>query len=239
MEKDVGNLVMKKRVFKRYVVPICVSLILFISPYQVFPSEVDLRSEPELRWVMKKVKERERSLNTFIARFVQLRKTNLLKESLHSEGMIYFDRTGRKLLKVISPNPLIVLLKANTLLTYYPDLSKIEERYLGSTDDIFKKYFGIGQSIEELERQYAIQLVSKKDSDIYCLKLIPKMKAITKYIETIEVVISQRHWLPERIYFNEVKGDHTSLSLQFTSINEPLPSGIFTIDVPRDDGNGI
>jgi len=230
---------MKQYVLKRYVIPICLSMILVLFPCQVFPSKSDLRSESDLSWAMKRIKGRERSLRTFTARFVQLKKTCLLKEPLRSEGVIYFDRTGKMLLRIISPSPLIVLLKANTLLTFYPDLSKTEEIYLGSTHDIFKEYFGIGQSIEELQRQYTIQLVSKIDSDVFRLKLIPKMKTITKYIETIEIVVSSKDWLPEQIHFKEVKGDNTSISLQFTSINEPLPSGIFTIDVPRDDGNDI
>lgn len=230
---------MKQYVLKRYVIPICLSMILVLFPCQVFPSKSDLRSESDLSWAMKGIKERERSLRTFTARFVQLKKTCLLKEPLRSEGVIYFDRTGKMLLKIISPSPLIVLLKANTMVTFYPDLSKTEELYLGSIHDIFKEYFGIGQSIEELQRQYTIQLVSKIDSDVFRLKLIPKMKTITKYIETIEIVVSSKDWLPEQIHFKEVKGDNTSISLQFTSINEPLPSGIFTIDVPRDDGNDI
>lgn len=239
MGKDAGNIMMKQYVLKRYVIPICLSMILILFPCQVFPSKSDLRSESDLSWAMKRIKGRERSLRTFTARFVQLKKTCLLKEPLRSEGVIYFDRTGKMLLRIISPSPLIVLLKANTLLTFYPDLSKTEEIYLGSTHDIFKEYFGIGQSIEELQRQYTIQLVSKIDSDVFRLKLIPKMKTITKYIETIEIVVSSKDWLPEQIHFKEVKGDNTSISLQFTSINEPLPSGIFTIDVPRDDGNDI
>jgi len=136
-------------------------------------------------------------------------------------------------MKVTSPSPLIVLLKNNLLFIYYPDLSKAEERYLGN-EEILKKYFGIRQSIEELQKRYSIQLVSKTHSDSYHLKLIPKIKAIARYIDSIEVVVSSKHWLPEGIHFKEVKGDYTSIRLEFTSINEPLPPGIFTIDFPED-----
>ena len=93
-----------------------------------------------------------------------------------------------------------------------------------------KKYFGIGQSIEELKKQYEILLIPQTHSQGYHLKLIPKRKAIARHIVSIEVVINAKNWLPERIYFEEVKGDHTSLWLQFTSLNEPLPPDIFTIN---------
>jgi outer membrane lipoprotein-sorting protein len=239
MEKSPENVAMRKSLFKKYIVPISLGLSLFLYSIPAVPSEEDLQPESELSWVIENIKEKQKGLKTFTANFVQTKKTYLLQEPLHSEGVIYFDCTGRVLLKVISPSPLIVLLKDTMLLVYYPDLSKSEERYLGRTDDILKKYFGIGQSIEELKKQYEIQLISKTHPDGYRLKLIPKMKAITRYIETIEVLVSPKHWLPERIHFKEVKGDNTSLSLQFISINEPLPSGIFAIDVPKDDGDDI
>jgi outer membrane lipoprotein-sorting protein len=183
--------------------------------------------------VIKKIKENEGGLKTFIAKFVQTKKTYLLQEPLYSDGLIYFDCTGKMLLRVINPLPSIILLKDNMMLIYYPDLSKTEERYLGGTDNILKRYFSIGQSIEELKKQYAIQLVSKTHSGGYRLKLIPKMKAISRYIDTIEVVVSPKNWLPEQIHLKEVKGDNTSLRLQFISINEPLPPGIFSIDVEK------
>jgi outer membrane lipoprotein-sorting protein len=238
MEKNLENSVMRKSLFKKYIVPISLGLSLFLYHYPVFPSETDLQSESELSWVIKNIKEREKGLKTFTANFAQTKKTYLLQEPLHSEGLIYFDSAGTMLLQLTSPSPLKVLLKDNMLFIYYPDLSKAEEKYLGS-DNILKKYFGIGQSIEELEKQYEIQLVSKTHSDGYHLKLIPRMKAIHRYIHSIEVVVSSKNWLPERIHFNEVKGDYTSIRLQFTSINEPLPPGIFTIDLPENYGDDL
>ncbi len=226
---------MRKSVFKKHILLILSGLSLFLHPYSVFPSETDPQSESELNWVIKNIKEKEKSLKTFTAKFVQNKKTELLQEPLHSEGLIYFDCTGKMLLKVTSPSPLVFLLKNNLLLVYDPDLSKAKKRRLGKSDNILKKYFGIGQSVEELKKRYKIQLTSKTHSGTYHLKLIPKMKAIARHIDTIEVAVSPKNWLPERIHFKEVKGDHTSVWLQFTSINEPLPPGIFTINVPEDN----
>jgi len=239
MEKNFGVSVMRKLLIKKYIVPISLCLSLFLYPYAVSPSETESQSETELSWVMKNIKEKEKNLKTFTAKFSQTNKTSLLQEPLHSEGIIYFDSSGKMLLKVISPSPLITLLKDGMMLTYYPDVSKTEERYLGRTDTILKKYFGIGQSIEELRKQYAIQLASKTYSDSYHLKLIPKTKPIRKYIDSIEVVVSPKHWLPKHIHFKETKGDYTSLKLHFVSINEPLPQGIFQVDFPKDDEDDL
>ena len=223
---------MKKNL--KYIVPIFLSLGLFLCPDLVFPSETGLELESKLSWVLKNIKEKEKTLKTFTAKFVQTKRTYLLKEPLHSEGLIYFDSKGKMLWKVTSPSPLVVLMKDRLLVIYYPDLSKSEERRLGRTDRVLKKYFGIGQSIEDLKKQYEIQLIPETHSQGYHLKLIPKKKAIARHIDSIEVMVSSKHWLPERIHFKEVKGDHTSLWLQFTSVNEPLPPDIFTINHTED-----
>ncbi len=226
---------MKKFVFKKHILLILSGLSLFLLPYSVFPSETDPQSESELNWVIKNIKEKEKSLKTFTAKFVQNKKTELLQEPLYSEGLIYFDCTGKMLLKVTSPSPLVFLLKNNLLLIYDPDSAKAKKRRLGKSDNILKKYFGIGQSVEELKKRYEVQLTSKTDSGRYQLKLTPKMRAIARHIDTIQVVVNPKHWLPERIHFKEVNGDQTSLRLQFTSINEPLPRSIFSINVPEDN----
>lgn len=219
---------MKKNL--KYIVPIFLSICLSLCPSSVVSSDTDLESASELSRVIKKIKEKEKTLQTFTARFVQTKRTYLLQEPLHSEGLIYFDSKGKMLWKVTTPSPLEVLLKDNLLIIHYPDLSESKERRLGRTDKILKKYFGIGQSIEELKKQYEIQLMPAADSQHYHLKLIPKRKAIAKHIDTIEVVVDSQDWLPERVHFKEVKGDYTSLMLQFTSVNEPLPPDIFTIN---------
>ncbi len=174
-------------------------------------------------------------MKTFIAKFRQTKKTYLLHEPLHSEGLIYFDFSGALLMKVTSPSPFLILLKNNTLLIYYPEISKAEKRYIGNAKNILKRYFGIGQPFEALKKQYKIQLSTQVKSNGYYLKMIPQKKAVAKHIDSIEVLVNPETWLPERISFTEVKGDQTFLWLQFISINQPLPIGIFSIALPDTD----
>ena len=228
---------MKESFFKMHFIIMFIGLILFLNPQQVSPSKTDLQSDSELNRIIKNMKEKEKSLRTLTAKFTQIRKTKLLKEPLQSEGMIYFDSEGKILFKVTSPSSVRVLLKRGLLFIYYPDLSKREEKYLGN--NFLKKYIGVGQSIEGLQKQYSIKLISKTKSGAYHLKLIPKMKAIAKRVDTIDIEVEPAQWLPEQIHFKEKEGDYTSIHLEFTSINEPLPSGIFKINVPEKDENDL
>jgi outer membrane lipoprotein-sorting protein len=218
----------------KYVVLILLSSYLFLCPSKVVPSETETQTKTELGWVIEKIKEKERTLKTFAGKFVQTVTTSLLNEPLHSEGLVYFDSAGKMLWKVTSPSPSMVLLKNRLILICDPDLSKCKKKRLPKTNNMLRKYFGIGQSTEELKKNYEIQLVSRTGSHSYHLKLIPKRKALAKHIDTIEVVVDAKQWLPEQIHIKEAKGDQTSIWLQFTSINEPLPPDIFTIDFAED-----
>jgi outer membrane lipoprotein-sorting protein len=237
MEENLKGSAMRNHLSHKYIVFIFLGLCLFLYPYLVSLAQTELQLESELSWVIKNIKDKEKDLNTFAAKFSQTKKTHLLKEPLHSEGLIYYDSASRMLLQVTSPSSLKVLLEDNMLFVYYPGLSKVEEKYLGR-DNILKKYFGIGQSIEELEKQYEIQLIPKSHSDSYHLKLVPKVPEIARNIEMIQIVVSAKSWLLEQIHFKESEGDYTSIWLEFTSINESLPPGIFTIDLPEDREEG-
>jgi outer membrane lipoprotein-sorting protein len=227
---------MIKRLFQN-IVFICLGLCLFLYPYLVSLAQTKLQLESDLSSVINNIKDKEKDLNTFTAKFSQTKRTHLLKEPLHSEGLVYYDSASRMLLQVTTPSSLKVLLEDNMLFVYYPDLSRVEKNYLGR-DNILEKYFGIGQSIEELEKQYEIQLVPKSHSDSYYLKLVPKMPEIAKNIDMIQIVVSAKSWLLEQIHFRESEGDYTSIWLEFTSINEPLPPGIFIINVPEEREEG-
>lgn len=228
---------MKRSIFANCIMLICLWVGLCAHPCPSFSSETDLQPEHELDWIIRKIKEREDSLKTFTAKFIQIKKTRLLQEPLRSEGLIYFDRTGKMLWKVTKPSLLIVLITNDRLFVDYPDLSKTRKISLSKGGDVLKEYFGIGQSTKQLKKQYEIALVTKTDIDTCRLKLTPKRKAIAKHIETIEVVINKNSWLPEQIHFKEVKGDYTSLSLYFTVINKGLPVGIFSLPSAEDQRN--
>jgi len=230
---------MKRSFLKQSFIRVFIVLYFFLLPLQSFSSEKNPEPDLKLDQVIKRIKTKEKSLKTVIAKYRQTKKTYLLHEPLHSEGLIYFDSSGKLLMKVTSPSPLMILFKHNTFLVYYPEISKAEKRYVGNVENIIRKYLGIGQSAEALKEQYTIQPTTKTKSGGYYLKMIPQKQAVAKHIDSIEVFINQATWLPKQIVFTEAKGDQTTLWLQFISINQPLPSGIFSIALPDESDDDM
>lgn len=221
----------------RYIAPILIIICLSLFPLYVFSSEADHQSTSELVRVIKNIKEKEKTLKTFIATFSQIKKSQLLRETLKSEGLIYVDFSGKILIKVIHPSLITLLLKDNMQVIYYPDLATAEKKILGRTDNILSKYLGIGQPIEMIQKQFDISLGDKVSSGNYHLKMIPKNTATARHIDMIEVVVNKKSGLPEQIYFKEKQGDYTAIQLEYKAINEPLPPSIFSIELPEDNKN--
>lgn len=194
-----------------------------------------MQPESELARVLKNIKETEKTLRTFSATFIQVKTSPLLRETLNSEGLIYFDVRGKMLIQVTLPSPLMFLLTQNTIIVQYPGSSGVEKNVFGNVDNLLQDYLGVGESVEALKKKYDIRLNGKAPSGGYLLTMIPKIKTTLRHIESIDVVVSPKNWLPEQIHFKEKQGGEASIRLHFISINEPLPRDIFAIELPEDE----
>ncbi|MBW1723285.1 MAG: outer membrane lipoprotein carrier protein LolA [Deltaproteobacteria bacterium] len=213
--------------------PILMISWLLLSLFFLFqggPITSGAETDPNLLKVLRKVKEREKSIRTFSAAFHQLKKTSLLEDPLRSEGRIFFDRSGKILLKITKPSVSTVLIKKGWITLYYPEFSKKEERYIG--ERFIRKHFGLECSLEEIEKHYDIEFSEERYSGPYRLLLKPRDKAFRKYVSSIELLLDPGSWLPTSITVMEKGGDVTRITLKFLSINEPLPKGVFRPDIP-------
>lgn len=226
---------MNDSIFRKYLPGVALFLAISVAALPLCSAEKTLTADAELNRVLGSIKEKEKSLKTFSATFRQTRKTYLFSEPLLSEGRVFFDASGMMLMKMTRPSPMSVLFKSNALFIYYPEVPKVEKRFFGNAESIFKTYFGIGQTVEALKEAYEIQIRPKENAGGYFLHMTPKQASVAKHIEHIEVAINPETLLPETISFAEVRGDQTVLRLHFETINQPLPPDIFSMPLPESD----
>jgi outer membrane lipoprotein-sorting protein len=210
-------------------------LVLSLYPSLALPSEAGAGMETRLSSIVRSVKDREKSLKTFVAHFSQTKKSSLLRDPLFSSGAMYFEAGGAMFIKVTTPSPMNVLLKDRMLTISYPDLSETRQRYLGVN---LTDYFGIGESFEEMQKRFSMRIVSETPPEKVVLELIPKSGAMAKRIASIQVRVSLKTSLPEIISIFETGGDETDIRLEFISFNEPLPPEIFSVPVKEDRQGG-
>jgi outer membrane lipoprotein-sorting protein len=220
---------------KNHYLTIGLMIGLLLFPLRLLSSEDQALPESERERVIQKMKEKEETIRTFTATFKQIKKTYLLREPLQSEGLIYFDASGKIRVEVTRPEPISILLSNSTLLLYYPETRRSEQRYIGDIKTLIKRYIGIGQPIETLKHNYNFELAAGKQSNEYHLKMMPKEETIARNVDSIKMGVKEDTWLPESFVITENKGDRTTMQLSFTSINQPLPADIFSLFIPDED----
>jgi outer membrane lipoprotein-sorting protein len=218
---------------RRHNILVGIIIALLIIPYHGISSPDRYLRERD--YVLTHLKEREKSLRTLTATFVQVKSTAILKEPLRSEGVIYFKAPGTMRFTIHDPSPLTILFKNRLVIFYNPDTGEKKERYVGN--NILKEYFGVGKPLKEFERHYTIAVSPMGDDGTYHMTLIPRKARMASRIATIEMDISPDQWLPSRIEMTEKSGDLTSIRLAYTSINEPLKADLFRVD-PSGGTNG-
>jgi outer membrane lipoprotein-sorting protein len=208
-------------------IPILLLLLLFCPSMVTMASEIQ-QSVRTAEDVLLKLEERERTLATFIARFKQIQENSLFAQSQISEGTIFFDQGGKLLMKMTTPEAYLVFIANQEMIIGVPGSSSYRQKRLPGGNNFFKQAMGI----DGLKNRYDTRMISAPAKESCELELKPLKRSRRTPFSTIRVRINTLEWLPEMIHLEESDNDVTTFHLEFISINQPLPDGIFDIPVP-------
>jgi len=224
---------MKKIVF--------ILILLLLNPSFLALAADTQTSDWTVEEVLLHVQERDQTLTTFIAKFKQIQENNLFTGSQVSEGTLFFDHNGKLLMKMSAPETYLVFMGDQKMILGVPGSPSYRQKKLPGKKPFFKQMMGIRQ----LKNQYDIRRTAAPCGVICELELKPLKKSRRIPYSSIRTRINTRQWLPEMIRLEEPGGDVTTFHLQFISINQPLPEGIFDIPIPetrstfQEGNNGI
>jgi outer membrane lipoprotein-sorting protein len=207
------------------------TLILICLALPALPAEIQ-KTDWTVEDVLLRLKERERTLTTFVAGFKQIQQNSLFAQPLESEGILYFDHKGTLLVKMTTPEPYLVFITNQKMIMGVPGSPSYRQKKLPGQNTFFKRVMGIGQSVDQLKNQYDIQMAATPCKEICELRLRPLKNSRRAPFNSIQATIDTLQWLPETIHIEETGGDVTTFYLQFRSVNQPLPDRIFDIPLP-------
>lgn len=210
-------------------------ILMLILLYPAMPALSSETQKPAI-WtvddVLLHLKDRQRTLATFIAGFKQIQQNSLFDQPQVSEGTLFFDHNGKLLMKMTTPEAYLVFITDQEMIMGVPGSPSYRQKNLTGRNTFFKRVMGIGQSIDQLKNQYDIQMATTPCKETCELRLTPLKKSRRTPFASIRATIDTLQWLPETIHLEETGGDVTTFHLQFTSINQPLPDRIFDIPLP-------
>ena len=207
-------------------------LLLFCHAVPALTSETQEPGAWTVDDVLQRLKEKERTLTTFVAGFKQVQQNSLFDQPQVSKGTLYFDHNSKLLMKMTTPEDYLVFITDQKMILGVPGSSAYRQKNLPGRNTFFKQVMGIGQSVEQLKNQYDIRMVATPCKEICELRLTPLKKNRRTPFTSIQATIDTLQWLPEKIHMEETGGDVTTFYLQFLSINQPLPELIFDIPLP-------
>jgi len=184
--------------------------------------------------ILLNIKDREQRLKTFTASFKQTQKNALLKDPLISEGMMFYDQSGKILMKIIRPEAFVLLINDRSVILEDPVSNTFKQKTLPGRNTFIKRYLGTGQSLEALKDTYDIR-ISRACTDRDCqLEIAPKKRSRNMPFQFIRLTVDTRMWLPRVVFLEEPNGDTTMIEMTYHTINDPLPADTFRIEMLKE-----
>ncbi|MFZ3089166.1 MAG: outer membrane lipoprotein carrier protein LolA [Nitrospirota bacterium] len=213
--------------------------LLFIAVF-LSANMVSAAEPNELDVILKKIDERQKTVEAMKGSFIQRKSLSLLQNELVSKGLMYFKRPQKMMWEYREPEKNIMIVNGNIVWLYLPELKEATRFDLSQKADI-KRIFekmavGMGQSPDELKKDYDVSLlkkVKKGEKNLYVLELIPRDKAISGLFKKIHLWFSDDGLLYKTELF-EKNNDTTIVEFQKLEINKSIPDSLFEFKPPKD-----
>jgi len=175
---------------------------------------------------LKSLRESSRNFQSIKADFVQKRTLPILTKPLFSEGRFFFNTSGSLRWEYFSPLRNVMLQKGDSIKFYYfsegiwkPELIQaVESRrmVLAEISRWFQGHFDESKAFKHPTFSgHPVRIV------------LTPVEGIDKFIQRIEVVLSTRPGVIDRVEIEEPGGSRTSIEFKKVEINSKIPSELF------------
>ena len=204
-------------------------------------------ADNELNAVLKKIDEKQKSVETMKGQFVQRKSLSLLQNEVVSKGTMYFKKPQRMVWEYKEPERNTMIVNGNIVWFYLPDLKEATRFDLSQKAEIksiFEKMaIGMGQSGEEMKKSYDVSLLKKvrkpdlpakqAGKNIIVLQLIPKDAAISNFFKKIHLWFEEDGALYKTELF-EKNNDTTIIEFKDMKFNVSISNSVFDFKLPKD-----
>jgi outer membrane lipoprotein carrier protein len=194
----------------------------------------DLEGGAKLEALIEKVVERQRSLRTLEAEFVQLKESALFLESVESTGVFLFRAPDLVRWDYRQPDPMVVLFAKDVVTTYHPTQARAERIKVSAKQRRFVRVLAGTQPLDDLTSQFSVTLADPGGEAHYRLTLRPAGSMLSKKLRTVEIEVDRKLFLPVVIEYNEADGDSTRYEFTKLTINPEIDDSRFHLELGAD-----
>jgi len=199
------------------------------------PLAPDLTLRERLDALVERVKMEQKDVVTMEADFIQDKVSSMLLEPERSRGVFSYRAPESVRWEYRTPNPIVVLINGDELVTWYRDLRTAERVTVKRYSEQVFKYLGASGSLDTLMEYFELSVeFPQSRSEPYHLLLTPRYPRIEKRLKSMELWVDGKTFLPIRLSYEEPSGDHTSYQFLNVRINDAIPADRFQLDLPAD-----
>ncbi len=184
----------------------------------------------EVQQLMAKTSDRYASIDTLKTRFVQVRKTRMLKEPAETEGRFYFKKPDKLLWEFTKPYRIRVFYTEDEVIKVDRDNNTYATLNVRKYKEPLLNILNVNKAFEFLDKYFIIKQIDTKLEDIYII-FIPKKRKVKKRIDLVEAWLDPETLLFRKIKVKEDNGTETVIRFLDTEINVPLGDDLFDVKV--------
>jgi len=187
----------------------------------------------DLNTIISHLQKTYEGISDIKALFHQETASSTLKETQHSEGIVYFKKPGMMRWEYKTPVKDLIVSDGNTLWIYQPDLRQV---MVGRAEDqglVKNLLAGVGGLKEEfditLEGDKGPNTSGKGDS--YLLRLHPRIPQPN--IKGLQMVVDKKTFLVAKVIAYDPFGNITTVSFEKVKTNQSLSPQLFHFEIPE------
>lgn len=198
------------------------------------PLDSGLTPSERLEALLERMRGRHEDLDTLEAEFVQSKESAMFVEPSVARGVFSYAAPDSVRWEYEQPDPISLLISDGRMTTWYRDLGRAETTGVGGHSQRIMEYMGASTSVDALVEYFDVSLsLPDAPGGAFRLHLMPRYKRIEKRVQDLQVWIDAELYLPLRLRFVEGDGDVTEYEFSNLRLNEGVPPGRFTLEIPE------
>ncbi len=184
-----------------------------------------------LETLLAEITEAQRGRRTLRAELFQRQESELLSDAEEARGRFFYRAPDQARFELEGSEPTVLLLRGDTLLTWYPEQQRAERQTGGRQVGRLMQMLA-GGGIADLSRRFSTRAVFPADPEApWRLLFEPRSRRLARHLEEVEIWIDRQLYAPIYVRIQQASGS-TEIRLSNLEPDVELAADIFELDLP-------
>jgi len=193
-------------------------------------------TDPALEDVLKNLAHSCEKVRDLRAQFTQEKILTIFEEKEKTSGRLFYKRPQLIVWWQEKPEEMIIWIHGTEMLEYEKRINQVR-KYLLSEQDRDMWFLSVRFDRKTLETRFSLRLketTSSGKDKLFVIELVPNSEDLAADIERVEVTVSSKNWLVERVSIYETNRDVLNIRFRNIRINAGIDEARDLPKLPAD-----